>query len=189
MPDPTKDISNRDLAQLCRQAGSLIQAEVNILDVLDALKHQNEKPQLREVMDSVRHDIEMGRTIATAFSRYPAIFSPFFISMIRQGELEGELGQIFMNLAQHFESRMEDGVDRDRSKGAPAYDLEAVATAFKWIFVWLAVLGAAAFLCVGALWFAAGMGAFDPRWMGPAACLVVGVIMFLAVVLFSIRRR
>jgi hypothetical protein len=33
------------------------------------------------------------------------------------------------------------------------------------------------------------MGAFDPRWMGPAACLVVGVIMFLAVVLFSIRRR
>ena len=174
MPDDDKGVANRDLAQMCRQAGSLIQAEVNILEVLDALKHQSDRPQMREVIDSVRHDLEMGRTLATAFSRYPAIFSPFFISMVRQGELEG---------------RLDDGIDRDRAAGAPGYDLETMATAFKWIFVWLAALGSALFICVGVLMWAAAAEAFDPRWLPAIVCFVAGVILFLGVTLFSIRRR
>jgi hypothetical protein len=189
MPDTDKEITNRDLATICRQAGSLIQAEVNILEVLDALKHQSGKPQLREIMDSVRHDIEMGRTLATAFSRYPAVFSPFFVSMVRQGELEGELGEIFTNLAQHFEGRLGDEVDPDRPRGAPATDLEAVATVFKWIFVWLAALGAATFICVSGLMFASASGAFPREWLAPTVCLIVGIILLLGVLLFSIRRK
>lgn len=188
MPDD-KGIANRDLAQMCRQAGSLIQAEVNILEVLDALRHQSDKPQMREVIDSVRHDLEMGRTLATAFSRYPAVFSPFFISMLRQGELEGELGNVFMNLAQHFEGRLDDTIDRDRAAGAPGYDLETMATAFKWIFVWLAALGSALFICVGVLMWAAAAEVFDSRWLPAIVCFVAGVILFLGVTLFSIRRR
>ncbi len=183
------EITNEDLALLCRQAGSLIHAEVNILDVLEALRNQSDKAQMVEIIDSVRHDLEMGRTLATAFSRYPNNFSPFFISMIRQGELEGELDQAFLNLAQHYESRLGGTVDARRMRGGAGFDWEAAATAFKWIVVWLAALVSAACLAGAGLWAAAKLGAFEEAWLGPAMCLLVGLIMFLGVLLFSVRRR
>src|SRR5512139_2443835 len=87
MPPDSSEITNAELAQFCRQFGILMQAEVNLLEGLEALKSQSTRPLLKEIIDSVRNDVEMGRTLATAFSRYPTVFSPFFVSMVRHAEI------------------------------------------------------------------------------------------------------
>ena len=98
MADTQQSVDNAELASMCRQFASLIHAEINILEILEATRAQAGSPYLREVIDNVREDLEMGRTLATAFSRYPKTFSPFFISMVRQGELEGDLDRMFAEL-------------------------------------------------------------------------------------------
>jgi len=154
MPEQDSELTNVQLAAVCRQFASLMHAEINILDIFDTLREQSDSAFFQEVIDSIREDVEMGRTLATAFSRYPQTFSPFFISMVRQGELEGELDRTFDLLADHFESRMDDTVDVHRRRGEGAFDLETVAAAFQWLFIWLTALLAFCALGAGLVWYA-----------------------------------
>lgn len=188
MPEPEGQIGNAEMAQFCRQFSSLMHAQVNILDILDALREQTGSALMREIMEKVRDDVEMGRTLATAFSRYPQVFSPFFISMVRQGELEGELDRILADLATHFETRMEDGVDSRARRDGAGFDVEAAAAAFQWIFIWLTAL--VGFCAIGGalVFYATGPEGIPGEPFANIA-LLVGVVMFLGVVVFSLGRR
>lgn len=189
MPKGAGDVTNAEMALLCRQFGSLVHADINILEVLDTLRSQVDKPYLRDVIDHVRRDIEMGRTLATAFSRYPQTFSPFFVSMMRQGELEGELDKVLMTLAEHFESRLGSEVDPGRTRDGGVFDLESLMSALRYIFIWGFAFLSAICICAAAVWFAVNFGVFQSAWLAPYILLVSGVILLLGAVLFSRRAR
>ncbi|MFP3904395.1 MAG: type II secretion system F family protein [Armatimonadota bacterium] len=187
MANEEPGLSNRELAQFCRQFSSLCHAQINILDIFDSLKEQTHNPLLREIIESVRHDTEHGRSLATAFGRYPNCFSPFFISMVRQGELEGELDRIFEDLATHFASRIDDTPDVSE-RTAPAFDWERAITVFQWIFTWVVALIAVSAIGSGIVWY--GTTELDlPGAPVPNILLFVGVVLLLGVILFARGRR
>ena len=188
MPETQAQVSNAEMAALARQFATMMHAQVNLLDIFDALREQTDNPFLREVIDSVREDAEMGRTLATAFSRYPQTFSPFFISMIRQGELEGDLDRVLSQLADHYESRLGGEVDARRRREAGAFDLEAATTAFQWLFTWVTALLALCAIGAGLIWYATSQGAL-PGAATPNILLLVGLIMLLGVLVFTYGRR
>ena len=188
MPEAENQVSNSEMAQFCRQFSSLMHAQVNILDILEALREQTSSALMREVLDSVREDVEMGRTLATAFSRYPQAFSPFFISMVRQGELEGELDRILADLATHFETRLEDGVDAQARRDTAGFDIEAAASAFQWIFIWLTALLGFCAVGGGMVYYATGSRGIPGEPLANIA-IFVGVVMFLGVLVFTRGRR
>jgi Type II secretion system (T2SS), protein F len=187
MAETEHSVTNSEIATFCRQFSSLVHAEINILDILESLHAQTSNPYMREVLDSVREDVEMGRTLATAFSRYPQTFSPFFISMVRQGELEGELDRVFADLAAHFESRLDETPDAARLRGA-AFDWESATTMFRWMFAWIVALFASCALAVGALVYANQIGAM-PGNLAANICILLGIVLFLAVLLLGRGRR
>jgi len=181
MSDEGRSVSNSELASLCRQFSALLHAEINILEIFEALRAQTNNPYLREILDSVREDAEMGATLAVAFSRYPQTFSPFFVSMVRQGEIEGELDRIMGELADHFDTRLEDKPDASRLRGM-AFDWETATSALLWVMAWGAVLVAACLLGTGLLIYAQDA---VPGNLAGNVCLLVGVILLLAVLLIS----
>jgi len=188
MAQDETQVGNAEMAQFCRQFASLMHAQVSLLDIFDALREQTGSALLREVLDHVREDVEMGRTLATAFSRYPQIFSPFFISMIRQGELEGELDRILSDLATHFETRLEDGVDATRRREGGAFDVQSAASAFQWLFIWTIALVGFSALGAGLIYYATGPKALPGEPL-PNVAILIGVVMFLGVIVFSLGRR
>jgi hypothetical protein len=189
MPADKSEITNVELAQFCRQFGTLMQAEVNLLEGLEALKSQSTRPLLKEIIDSIRHDVEMGRTLATAFSRYPTVFSPFFVSMVRHAEIEGELDETFLNLADHFSSRLESGIDTDRRGGAPLFDWESGLNVVRWMMCWTSLLLGSMAIAVAALFYATIAGAYQGPMFVFLALLVIGVIFLLGAIVFATRRR
>lgn len=180
-------VTNAEIAAMCQQFASLTHAQLNILDIFEALREQSSNPLLREVIDSVRTDVENGRTLATAFSRYPNVFSPFFISMVRQGELEGELDKAFSDLAVHYSTRLDATPDTGRM-AAPSYDWEAAARSFQWLFIWATALIAFCLLGAGLIFYATYSGAV-PGVAFPNILIFVAVIMFLGVLVFSLGRK
>lgn len=188
MPETEGQVTNAELATFCRQFATMMHAQINLLDIFDALREQTNNPLLREMVDSVREDAEMGRTLATAFSRYPQTFSPFFISMVRQGELEGDLDRLLGELADHYESRLGPGVDAQRRREAGAFDIEAVAAAFQWLFIWVTALLAFCAIGAGLVWYATIQGSL-PGATVPNVLLLVGLIMLLGVLVFTRGRR
>jgi hypothetical protein len=188
MPTGTQEISNSEMASMCRQFSNLMAAQVNVLEIFQALRDSTESAFLREILYSVQESVEMGRSLATAFSRYPQAFSPFFISMLRQGELEGELDRILEELAEHYESRMLTEVDTHRRPEAGAYDLQTVASVFQWLFIWLVALVAFAAFGSGAVYYATVLAVL-PGEPVPNIMLLIGVMLLLGVIVFSVGRK
>ena len=184
---PDQNVTNAEIAAMCQQFASLTHAQLNILDIFEALREQSSNPLLREVIESVRSDVENGRTLATAFSRYPKVFSPFFISMVRQGELEGELDTAFADLATHYASRLEATPDTVRMT-ASGYDWEAAARSFHWLFIWATALVASCLLGAGLIWYATALGGVPGQPL-PNIFIFVAVILFLGVLVFSVGRK
>ncbi|HCA45776.1 MAG TPA: hypothetical protein DEP45_00060 [Armatimonadetes bacterium] len=185
-------ITNADLAIVCRQFATLTKADINILEILETLRAQTTNALLREVLDQVQQDVEMGHTLATSFSRYPNTFSPFFITMIREGELEGDMDRVFDDLADHFETQLGGTPDARRPARAGLFDWEAAASAFQWIFIWLCALGAACAIGAGLIWYATA-GPTDriglPGDRIPNILIFIGIILGLGVLLFTRGRR
>jgi hypothetical protein len=188
MPETEQTISNAEMATMCRQFATLMTAQVNILEIFAALREGTENRFLREVLYSVQEAVEMGRSLATAFSRYPQAFSPFFISMLRQGELEGELDRVLEELAVHYETRLAAEMDSTRRPEAGATDLQTVASLFQWVFIWVVGLAAAAFLGSGVVFWATTDSALPGN---PVAnvMILVGVVLLLGVFVFALGRR
>lgn len=180
-------LSNAELAQFCRQFSSLMHAQINILDIFDSLKEQTHNPLMREIIDSVREDTEHGRSLATAFGRYPNCFSPFFISMVRQGELEGELDRVLEDLATHYASRIDSTADVSE-RSAAAFDWERAVTLFQWLFTWVTALVAICAVGSGVIWYGTTELAL-PGSPGPNILLFIGIVLLLGVILFARGRK
>ena len=100
---------NRELILFCRQLGAMLNAGTDILRALLIVQDQVSLPSLRSALETARNDMTLGMTLAFSLNRFPQLFSPFFIDMIRQGEGEGTLGDVLGNLSDYLEkeTRME----------------------------------------------------------------------------------
>lgn len=94
---------SKDLSLFSQQIAVMIKAGVPILQSLTALSRQTQKESLRKVIHHVTRDIEGGDSLSIALAKHPAIFSPFFIAVVRTGEASGRLAESLAFLADHLE--------------------------------------------------------------------------------------
>jgi len=79
--NPTLD----DLILYCRQMYTLAKAGVPIIRGITGLAETSRNLVLAEALRQIRIELESGRELSTAMSRYPDIFSPLMVSMVRVG--------------------------------------------------------------------------------------------------------
>lgn len=96
-------VSTRDLILFCRQVASMIRAGVPILQALQALAKQVDKPAFQKLLQSVTYDIESGESLSNALAKHPTIFSIFFLGVVRTGEVSGRLSESLSILADYLE--------------------------------------------------------------------------------------
>ena len=92
-----------DVLLLSRQMYTLNKAGVPILRAFAGLQASSDKPAMVEVLQDVRSSLDQGRDMATSFARHPKVFSPFYVAMVRVGEMTGRLTEVFLRLAEHLE--------------------------------------------------------------------------------------
>ena len=77
----------------------MIKAGLSILRALDILIKQTSNKGFRGMILDIKRKIEKGSMFAVSLEAYPKVFSPFYISMIRMGELSGQLEKVLDELA------------------------------------------------------------------------------------------
>jgi type II secretory pathway component PulF len=80
-----------DLIIFTKQFRSMLGAGVPILRLLHVLELQTENRVLKEAIGKIVQDITQGSSISEAFEKYPKIFSPLYCSMIKAGEISGNV--------------------------------------------------------------------------------------------------
>lgn len=102
-------VASNELAQFCREFAVMLASDVKLMPAVVTLRQQTENVYFREVLLEVQEDLENGHTLAAALSRHPDVFSPFLIQLVRQGELEGALPEVFRKLSEHYEGGVDSG--------------------------------------------------------------------------------
>jgi type IV pilus assembly protein PilC len=106
IPGFQKRVSLKELAVMSRQMATMIGAGLSLLRTLNILSEQTESKPLAKVLTGIRDEVETGVSTSDAFAKYPDVFPPLMISMIRAGEAGGFLEAALDSIAVNFEKEV-----------------------------------------------------------------------------------
>jgi len=98
-----KRITSKDVVIFSRQFSVMIAANLVIVQALKIAVEQTENPKLRKVISQIAYDVDNGSKLSDALSKYPKIFSSFYVSVVRSGETSGKLDSVLNYLADEME--------------------------------------------------------------------------------------
>ncbi len=116
-------VTQLDVQMFSRQLYTLLKAGVPIMRGLSGLQESASNKTFARVIQDLRESLDAGRELSAAMSRHPKVFSPFYLSMIRVGEMTGRLDNIFLRLFDHLEFEREMG---NRVRSALRYPMFVV---------------------------------------------------------------
>ena len=96
-----------DLMLFSRQMHTLLKAGVPILRALAGLQEAAVNPTMIEVIQDIRASLDAGVELSASMSKHPQVFSYFYVSLVRVGELTGQLEDVFLRLYDHLEFEKE----------------------------------------------------------------------------------
>jgi type IV pilus assembly protein PilC len=97
-----KKITVKDMGVFTRQFSTMINAGLPMVQCLDILSAQADKPEFKKVISQVTADVEGGSTLAEALGKH-TIFTQLYVNMVEAGEAGGILDQILNRLAVYLE--------------------------------------------------------------------------------------
>jgi MSHA biogenesis protein MshG len=107
-----QSIGHSEVLMFCRHMYTLLKSGVPIMGALKGLEESADNKSLSRTIHDLRESLDSGRELSAALARHPAAFNPFYVSMVRVGELTGKLEEVFLRLFHHmeFEKFMRDQV-------------------------------------------------------------------------------
>lgn len=120
----SRTVSSDALMLFSRQMHTLLKSGVPIMRALRGLQDSSPDPRLGGAIGEIRQSLEAGRDLAASLGRHPRVFSPFYLAMIRIGEVTGRLEEIFLRLFHHLEF---DKFMSDQVKSALRYPTFVIA--------------------------------------------------------------
>lgn len=93
-----KSLPQREIIDFFFQIEMLVRAGVPLLTALGDMRDEAESPASRDLSSGLFEKIEAGSTFGEAVEAYPGIFSPTVASLIRAGEVSGQLPEVLKEI-------------------------------------------------------------------------------------------
>ena len=119
-----------DLIIFTKQFRSMLGAGVPILRLLQVLELQTESKALKGAITKIVQDIRQGSSISEAFGKYPGIFPHLYCSMVKAGEISGNLPGVLDRLIYIIDHEAKVKSDISSALRYPMIVLFALALAF-----------------------------------------------------------
>ncbi len=100
-------IKRQDLSILTRQLADLLDSGLTIINALNVVSKQTQNRALKSIVLEIKNFIQEGGSFSEALSRHNNVFSNLYISMVKSGEISGELNLILNRLADFLDSQDE----------------------------------------------------------------------------------
>ena len=103
LPKLPFNVSAKRVALFTRQFSVMLDAGLPLVQCLEILGEQEEDRNFREIIQTVRTDVEAGSSLAESMRKHPRAFNKLYVSMIAAGEAGGILDIILQRLATYIE--------------------------------------------------------------------------------------
>ncbi len=100
-------ISQKTIARNTRLLATLLCAGVTLPESLQALTEQVESQRFKRILSDIANKVNEGSSLADALSRYPDLFLPLYLNMVRAGEASGSLETVLLRIADFMDQQEE----------------------------------------------------------------------------------
>ena len=101
--------TQKDVLDFTTQMAVMIRAGISLRAALEGIADQVTNPKFKKILMGIKTDVESGKQFSDAISRYPKLFGPLYVNMVRASEMSGSfakmLDRIATYLAQSIETR------------------------------------------------------------------------------------
>ena len=110
--------NNKDVVVFTRQLATIIAADVPLIEGLNTIARQSEKPVFTKIVMDLAEAIRGGNSLSGAVAKYPKLFTNFYVSLVRSGEVSGRMEETLLYLADYLERNQS---MNSKVRGALAY--------------------------------------------------------------------
>lgn len=96
-------VKKTEIAAFTRQMSTLIKSGIPLAEALGALVDQVTNVRFKTPLSEVRTNVNEGMSFADALAKHPKLFDELFVSMVRAGEVAGNLDEVLTRLADFLE--------------------------------------------------------------------------------------
>lgn len=99
-------VKMKDLSVYSRQLSVLIDAELPLIQSLGILEEQQKNAYFKNVIKTVKEDVEAGSTLNQAKRKHPKAFDDLYCNLIASGEQSGSLDVMLRRLSEFIEKNV-----------------------------------------------------------------------------------
>ncbi|HEC70154.1 MAG TPA: type II secretion system F family protein [Candidatus Omnitrophica bacterium] len=99
-------VKPEEIVVFSRQLTTLIESGISLVQGLEILSEQIKNPYFKQVILDILRNVREGSSFHSALSKFPKVFSEFYISMVKAGEASGKLGEILNRVSGYIESSL-----------------------------------------------------------------------------------
>ena len=114
-----------DLITFAHNLSTMMTAGLSLSRALSILERQSENTLFKHALHTLGEHVSRGEALSVGMSKFPRIFSPLFISMVRAGEGSGGLPQALEVVSAHLEKNY---ALQKKIKGALTYPAVVLTT-------------------------------------------------------------
>ena len=108
----------KDVQNFTAQLSVMVRAGISLRNAIEGISEQTPNPKFKEMLLQMKRDVESGRQFSDALLRYPKVFSPLYINMVKASELSGGFSRMLDRIAIYLDQQIE---TRGQVMGAMIY--------------------------------------------------------------------
>lgn len=132
-----KKMPRREVLGVLFQLEMLVRAGVPILESLADLRDASETPASRDLAGSLFEKVEAGSTLGEAMASFPAVFNETVISLIRSGEVTGQLPEVLKEIVRSLRWQDEMNAQTKKLLAYPAFVMVVLGGVVSFLMVYL----------------------------------------------------
>ncbi len=99
--------SQKDVLDFTTQLAVMVRAGISLRAALDGIADQVGNPKFRRILMGIKMDVETGKQFSEAIVKYPKLFGPLYVNMVRASEMSGSFGKMLDRIAAYITQQIE----------------------------------------------------------------------------------
>src|SRR5712671_1301846 len=124
--------SQKDVQGFTSQLAVMIRAGISLRAAVEGISDQIVNPKFKVMLSQMKKDLESGKQFSDALMRYPKVFSPLYVNMVKASELSGGFSKMLDRIAVYLTQQIE---TKSMVVGAMIYPGIIATTVFLLTFV------------------------------------------------------
>lgn len=99
--------TQKDILDFTTQLAVMIRAGIGLRGALEGIADQTTNPKFKKILLALKTDVESGRQFSEAIEKYPKLFSPLYVNMVRASEMSGSFAKMLDRVAAYISQQLE----------------------------------------------------------------------------------